>query len=89
MKEIQDLESQKRTLLFEQIKSKSVKEYFQEVKKRVNSLTPEETFNFYHFCIDSVTLNYDAQQQAHSISIDYAVPIGVLEQFHGRDDENS
>jgi DNA invertase Pin-like site-specific DNA recombinase len=87
-KEVNKLESKKRSLLLDKVKNRSIQEYFQQIKKKVSSLTPEGIYTLYHLCIDSITVNYDKKKGSHSIAIDFAIPIGGLEKFTSRDDEN-
>ena len=68
--------------------------HFQDIRKKVSSFSPEEMYEFYHFCIDSINLSYHPEKDEHGVDITFAIPIlseetirepGAFENFSSRD----
>jgi len=74
-RQVNKLEAEMRSLLFEKGKTKIIKDYIQEVWSKIRDFTTEELFEFYHVCIESIILNYDQEKDRHSIDINFAIPI--------------
>lgn len=75
VRQVNQLEDEMKTLLFEKGKTKTLKQYVQEIWTKIKDFTTEELFELYHICIESIILHYDEKKGQHSIDINFAIPL--------------